>query len=270
MAATSGVTTLALTDHDTTDGIDEAAETARLVGVNLIVGIELSTFVVEPVTGIRRGVHLLGYGFDHHDDNFHENLSAIQHSRSARNERLFHRLGELGVPVDRGRVHDIAGAGSVGRPHFAQALVEAGHVSDTDAAFTEFLGDGAPAWIPRVEVELAQAIALIHHAGGVASWAHPPVDQCTSMRELQQRFDPIIPAFVEAGIDGIEAWYPRFSPTQRTNFARYVENIGLIPTGGSDFHGDYRPNISLGTGSGDLIVPSSVVESLQFHFTNTK
>ena len=219
-AAAQGVTALALTDHDTVDGVGPASDAAAPLGLRLIPGIEISTWHT-------REIHVLGYFVDP----AHARLRAVTaRQRIARVERVREiagRLAALGIPLDA--VLAQAGPGNVGRPHIATALLEGGHVRDRDDAFDRLLGAGKPAYVPASRLPASDAIALIHEAGGVAVLAHPGVEN----------IDHALPDLARAGLDGLECAHPAHDAATTQRYRRLAQRNGLAPTGGSDFHHPY-------------------------------
>jgi predicted metal-dependent phosphoesterase TrpH len=225
LAHSRGVTTLALTDHDSTDGLPEALAVGAALGLRVIPGIELSTDVPGA------SIHVLGLFLDYRDLAFQE---AIQHFRSARLTRaqqMCDALAALGAPISVARVFEIAGEGSVGRPHVAQALLEAGHIQSIEEAFERFIGRNGPAYFEGFRMEPVQAVDLVHRIGGLAVWAHPV--------ELDGRdWRDFLPLLIGAGIDGLEAYYSRdYGPDTPRELLEACTRHGLVPTVGSDFHG---------------------------------
>ncbi|HZS00721.1 MAG TPA: PHP domain-containing protein [Chloroflexota bacterium] len=221
-AHANGVRTLAVTDHDNTDGLAEARAEAAALGLTLIPGIELSTDL-GPV-----GVHILGYFLRYDDPGFQARLAPMRDDRLNRAYGMVARLGELGYPISIERVLEIAGEGSVGRPHIAQALLEAGHVGSIAEAFDRFIADHGPAYVERMKLTPQDAIALIHAYGGVASVAHP---------YDAPDVDGLIAELVAAGLDGIETYYQGYGPERVEHLLALTRQYGLVPTGGSDYHG---------------------------------
>ncbi len=210
-----------VTDHDTVDGLAETEVQARSRGLTLVPGIELSA--------IWRGVelHILGYFVDSTDEAL---LTFLRERREARRTRLrtmLSRLHALGVAVDPEEVLALAQDGNVGRPHLARVLVQRGFVVTTDEAFDRYLAEGRPAYVPRPDVTVQDAIRVIHEAGGLASLAHPG---------LHSR-DAAIPEVVAAGLDALEVYHVTHSPGVTAHYRRLAERQGILVTGGSDFHG---------------------------------
>jgi predicted metal-dependent phosphoesterase TrpH len=221
-AHANGVRTLAVTDHDNTDGLVEAQGEADALGLTLIPGIELSTDL-GPI-----GVHVLGYFLRYDDPAFQARLLPMRDDRLNRAYGMVERLADLGFPVSIERVLEIAGEGSVGRPHVAQALLEAGHVASINEAFDRFLADHGPAYVERMKLTPQDAIALIHAHGGVTSVAHP---------YDAPDVDALIAELVAAGLDGIETYYQGYGPERVEHLLALTRRYDLVPTGGSDYHG---------------------------------
>ena len=232
-AAGMGFAAVALTDHDTMAGVGEAMMAASSLGVELIPACELSTLDGD------RQIDLLAYGISPADTGFGALLHQVRSGRLGRAEGMVQRLNDLGYPVSWERVREIAGGENVGRPHVARAMIEAGVVPDLKSAFTrEFIADGGRCYVQRVKITPAEAIERIHASGGVAVAAHPGRTRLS---------DADVEILVVAGLDGLEAYYPRHRPADVTRFERAAERHGLLLTGGSDDHGDINEGRLLGT-----------------------
>jgi predicted metal-dependent phosphoesterase TrpH len=222
LAARHGVRVLAVTDHDSTSGVREAMDEARgLPSLEIVPGLEINC----DVPGAE--VHVLGYCVDWEAAWFQQFLGAQQEERRQRVYRIAARLAELGVPIDPDAVFALVKEGSAGRPHVAQAMVDRGHVQSVREAFDRYLSLNGPANVPRKRLTPAEAVRIIRRARGVPVLAHPG---------LANR-DELIPELVEAGLLGIEAFYPEHSAGQITAYREMCGRLGLIATGGSDFHG---------------------------------
>ncbi len=236
VAGDRGLDVIALTDHDTMNGLDEASDAAAELDVELVPGIELST-VYEG-----KGVHILCYYPDPDDAALRRELDRLRDERSRRGERMVEKLQALGYPVTFERVRQIAQGGNVVRPHVAQALVEAGIVPTIKDAFTEeFIGAGGRAYVEKDALHPLPAIELIHRAGGVSVLAHPGTS-----REVSPVSDMLIAEFAAAGLDGIEAAHPDHPPDLEANYVALAERLGLFWTGSSDCHGAIYEPIRLG------------------------
>ena len=252
-AAEAGMAAIALADHDNVDGIDEAQEAGRQLGVAVIAAVELSSQWES-----YQDIHLLGYGFDHHDPELRSELESFRDFRAGRNLQIIEQVnkklaGEGRAPIDPAAVRHQAG-GTLGRPHIAQALLEAGYVDDNDAAFERYL---VPCNVPKRFFPLDQAIALIHRCGGVAVLAHPPY--ITRDRfELEQ----LVKLFATFELDGIEAYNNGATLEDIDWTIRLARKYQLIVTGGSDFHGTKGSDVEIGCGFGRLSIPFRCVEEI--------
>ena len=243
-AAARGVQVQALSDHDTLAGIAEAVSVGERTGVRIIPSTELNT---ESEWG---DVHILGYFMDPADAALEARLRWLRDNRGRRIELMVERLNAQGHPVSLDRVLQIAGGGALGRPHLAQALFEAGHVPSYDAAFDTLISKDAPAYVSRIGLTPHEAVALVVAHGGVASLAHP---------FTVIGLDELLPQLVAEGLAGIETYYGSHSPAWTTRCLRLAGRYGLIPTGGSDFHGrgDH------GTDLGGTFVPPETIAALE-------
>jgi len=224
-AAAAGVAVMGVTDHDTTAGIVAASDAARVRGIEVIAGIE--------VTALENGrdVHVLGYFVDETHAELERFLSRQRAQRVARVHAIAERLAELGMPIEMTPFltpADEAGGRSVGRPLVARQMIAAGYVSDTREAFDRWLATGRPAFVPRAGPSAEDVIAIIHAAGGLASLAHP----------AQTRVDTRIADYVAAGLDAVEAFHPDHDEAATARYRRLASDLKLLTTGGSDFHGD--------------------------------
>jgi predicted metal-dependent phosphoesterase TrpH len=236
---------IALTDHDTMDGVPAAQEAADALGIELISGCELSTLDGE------RQVDLLAYGTSPQDAEFAAVLATLRGGRLGRAWSMVQKLNELGYPVSWTRVQEIAGSENVGRPHVALAMVEAGVVGTVKAAFTaEFIGDGGRCYVQRVKISPEQGIRAVHAAGGVAVAAHPGRTGLT---------DSDIERLTSAGLDGLEAYYPQHLASDTARFLQRASEHRLLVTGGSDDHGTRHEGQLMGS----ICLPYEYVERLK-------
>ena len=241
-AAAVGVRVLGLTDHDTVAGVEETACLGTKAGIRVIPGVEFSTSLQLGVETVRRvPLHILGYLVDPAEEELVDTLAFHAQARVRRMRRMVDRLGASGLPVAVERVLALAGVGTVGRVHVAQALVEAGHATDISDAFGRLIGRGSPAYVPRAPVDTEGAIRLIRGAGGVPVLAHP-------MDYLGQiDLDLLLGRLVPAGLAGLEADYGGYDAATRATLKATAARHGLLTTGGSDFHGsDVKPDRPLG------------------------
>ena len=232
MALDLGLSVIAITDHDSVEGVDDALDGARGTSLMVIPGVELS--VLGPSGG---DAHVLGYLMSHHSPALGVALARLRDARHERAHLMVDRLRSEGHAIDMERVMGHAGTGAVGRVHVARALVDIGSVPTIERAFAELIGRRGPFYVHKQTLDPAEALAAIHAAGGVAVLAHPGVSG----------EDALIP-LVDAGLDGIEVYHAEHSASQRQHFASLANRYGLIATGGSDFHGPGMRSASLGAG----------------------
>ena len=249
-ASLKGLKAVAITDHDAWDAIEPTAALAFKVGIEVIPGIELST----TIDGAE--IHILGYFIDYRQEAFQRRVLHFKDARVERARQMVARLAELGVRIEIDRVLEIAGTGSVGRPHVARALAEEGYVGSTDEAFTRYLGNGCPAYVPKNFLSPAESFDLIHSVGGLAFFAHPGIENK----------DELIGQFRHQGLDGLEAWHSKHSASQTKAYLQLALQNGLLVCGGSDCHGDNLMN----NGGGSLKVPYSAVEEMRARLAQIK
>lgn len=248
----AGLSALALTDHDTLEGLPRFLACQARTPLRLIPGIELSCRFLG------RELHILGLFVNPDDRVFQARLQHRRHQREARNAALLERLAALGLPVDWERIHARAPGGLVSRTHFALALAERGYVATPQEAFQRYLSEGAPAHVPLEELQPRTAATWIREAGGVAALAHPG-------RFHGGRFiwDQALVDLKEQGIQAIEVYYSEHAPQQEQTFLALAQRLGLAPCGGSDYHGKAKPGLTLGRGWGNLRVPRTCLEALE-------
>lgn len=237
---------LALTDHDTSGGLQEAAEAAKTQGIDFIPGVEINT----DISGGE--VHVLGYFIEYQRPEFQATLQVLRDARERRGERMVELLNEEGVSITWERVREIA-KGAVGRPHVAKALMEAGYVQSIGEAFDKYIGKGCPAYVPRYKLTPVDAVHLILSANGLPVMAHPIT--LPGLDELRTW----LPGLREAGLVGLETYYGPYTPEEEQELHALADEYHLIPTGGTDFHG---PGIHP-TPLGGRYVPYDAVERLK-------
>ena len=243
-AAARGVTIQALSDHDTLSGVAEAAAEGARLGMRIIPATELNT---ESEWG---DVHVLAYFVDPNDAAFEERMKWLRENRGRRIELMVEKLNELGHPVSLARVREIAQGGSLGRPHLAQALFEAGHVPTYDSAFDTLLSKESPAYVSRVGLAPLEAVELVRKHNGVPALAHPGT---------VLRLEELLPQLVSAGLAGIECYYGSHTAAWTAHCIGLAAQHGLVPTGGSDFHGRGDHGADLG----GVFVPPENIAALE-------
>jgi 3',5'-nucleoside bisphosphate phosphatase len=252
-----GIEALAISDHDTFAGFDQALPVAQSRGLDLVCGIELSTRV--PGTKVRT-VHLLGYFLRQPPSpEFREWLGELIAGRRDRNQRLIASLHQQGIDIELGEVEKL-GRTLTGRPHFARLLIQKGYVRSFDEAFRRYLGELAPSYVERYAPYVKAAIQRVVEAGGLPVLAHP-IRLGFRDTEAEEKF---IVELRDAGLRGIEVFHSDHGPREVERYAGIARKYNLAVSGGSDFHGEVKPQISLGTGyDGNLNIPKSVLESLR-------
>ena len=252
LAGEAGVSALALTDHDTLEGLPEAIAAGEAASVRVVPGCELSLEVEQGT------LHLLVLFLEGDDGPLQSRLGALRAGRDDRNLRIVDALVAEGLDVSIDEVLDVAGGGSVGRPHVAAVLMEKGYVTSIQDAFDRWLAKGRPGYVERDRLHPDEAIELAHASGAVAVAAHP-----FSVVDDADALDRFIAELAALGLDGIEVEYGRYDADQRTELARVAARHGLAPSGGSDYHGAYKPGLAVGTGLGDLNVPDAWLDDLE-------
>jgi len=243
-AKKAGLNSIAITDHDVIDGIEEAVAEGKKLGVEVIPGIEFTTEIPDAE------IHILGYYIDYKLPKLAQTLEKIQKDRVARIYKIIDKLGKIGIKLDPDKVFEIAGHGSAGRPHIARALISEEHVRNIREAFSKYLSHGGPAYVKHFRLTPEEAIKLILEAKGVPVFAHPAVSNC----------DEIIPDLVAAGLKGIEVFYSGHSKEKEKHYLGLAEKYNLLATGGTDFHGLANGReIELG----DVAVPDELVAKLK-------
>lgn len=252
-AARLGLTVLAITDHDSVAGIPEARAAGAACGVEIIPGVEINT----DVPGAE--AHVLGYFIDHRDQELEAKLAALREGRVGRARRMAEVLTGMGAPVRFERILEIAGEGAVGRPHVAQALLEAGHVTSYGQAFDQYIGRNSPAYVERAKFTPAEACALICRARGLPVLAHPVFFDRYGKIKVRFDEDGLLPEMMAQGLAGIEVYYNGYDAITIEHLLGVARRHNLIVTGGTDFHGLRQGDQDLG----GVYVPRKVVRRLK-------
>jgi predicted metal-dependent phosphoesterase TrpH len=244
-AASLGIEVLSITDHDTTEGIPAALTQAKRWGITVVPGVEIST-----ISG-QTEIHLLGYFVNAEHPELQALLARTRQARRERAQQMLLRLSKLGLPIEWERVVEVSGGGgSIGRPHVAATLLEAGHVSSYDEAFNLWIGRGCPAYVERYKLAPDEAISLVKRSGGLPVLAHPYICNRNGVPKIALDLKHWLPQLRDAGLEGLEIYYPNYPRRTSRRLLTLAIQHGLLITGGSDFHGGM-----MGNGLGSVAVP---------------
>jgi len=254
LAKGKGLRAISITDHDTVDGNQEAIKAGTEIGLEVVPGVEIS------VEWKGRPVHMLGYYIDVANEVLQLTLQNLIDFREERNPQIIKRLNSLGLNISYEEVKAIAADGrAIGRPHFAQVMVEKGYVKNGDEAFKKYLKRGGPAYVEKKRLTPHEGIQLIKNASGIPVLAHPYNIDGIKNKDLEH----FILLFKGMGIEGIEVFYPLHNPQQTLQLKTFAEKNGLYITGGTDFHGEQKPDIQLGSGFGALSIPYKLISKMR-------
>lgn len=251
---------IAITDHDSIDGLAEAEAAAQLHGIELVNGVEVATYYGDGIE-----IHLLGLLIDSRSTEIKEKLSALKKAREQRNIEIFDRLEKLGFAMNLSEMKTEPRFDRISRAHFALYLYDKGYVSTTEEAFRKYLSPGGKAYVRRPLLQTAEIIAMIKNAGGVPVLAHPTLYGLDF-----PGIEKMIVTLKGLGLAGIEAIYSMYTVFQEAELRRLAKKYDLSITGGSDFHGEVKKNIGLGIGRGRLRVPYSVLEDLRHQLKSSE
>jgi predicted metal-dependent phosphoesterase TrpH len=252
-AKAKGLQAIAITDHDTIDGCEEGLLEGQRIGFEVIPGIEISA---EHSPG---SMHILGFFLDIHHPLLNERLEYLQKARAERNPKMVAKLNQLGIEVTYEEVLKASGGGQVGRPHFANVLLEKKVVRSFQEAFDRFLKKGAPAYVDKFRFTSKEALHFIHEARGVAVLAHPNTLGVNGYSELEK----VILRLVDEGLQGIEVYYPEHSSAEVAQYKSLADRYHLLSTGGTDYHGIEKNELDIGVGRGEMKLPYSIVENMK-------
>lgn len=250
-AKEAGLKALALTDHDTIGGLDAFLKAGEALELNVIPGVEIS------VDHCGQEMHILGYYIDHTNPSLNAGLEDLQAFRNERNPRIIKLLQEAGLDITIEEIKAKAGGKVLGRPHFAAVMVEKGFVNSIQEAFDVYLAKGGKAFVPKEKLLPAEGIALIRKAGGLPVLAHPKY-----LKEKGEALRLLLADLKIMGLAGLEVYYTTHSREERQEYLDFASQLGLLVTGGTDYHGENKPQIQLGLGEGDLAVPDDLVAKL--------
>ena len=248
---------IAITDHDTLDGSKSALSIGIPPSVKFLTGVEISS-EPPPSFSSAGSFHILGYAVDVDHPQLNHTLSMLRDSRNRRNPQILKLLSLFGIKITLDEVRNLAGNSQPGRPHIAQLMVKKGYVPSIDAAFDEYLGNGKPAYVDRFRFECEDTIKAILKAGGIPVLAHPLL---LGIKE-NDILEDMIAVLTEMGLKGIEVYYPEHTKNLIEYYSRLASHYNLLMTGGTDFHGDIKPEIKMGIGKGNFFVPYELYEKL--------
>ena len=253
-AKEAGLSAIALTDHDTVEGVEEALFAGEEFGVRVIPGVEMSA-------DFKTEMHILGYHVNIRSAEFADYMKIMREFRRYRNEETARLLSEAGAPVTFEEAKSVAGGDTVGRVHFAMVMVEKGIVSSVKEGFQKWLSVGKPGYFQKQKFSPGDVIRIIKDAGGVAVLAHPKL-----LAIPIGEYDPLFADLKEMGLVGVECLYNSHTDEERDFFLALTRKHGLCPTGGSDFHGQNKPHVKIGKVYGDQDIPYSILEQLESYF----
>lgn len=257
LAVGNGLKGLSLTDHDTVEGVNEVKRLGEQAGLTVLTGVEISTTLRQHT------LHILGYGINADDPQLHRWLLPLQQGRERRNAAILGKLHALGIDITAEEIEEISRCGQTGRPHIARLLVAKGVVDSFEAAFRQYLGRNKPAWEGRFSYSAAETISMIHRVGGVAVLAHP------GQLDPEIRLQPaLIRELSLRGLDGVEIYYPTHTRKMMKKLKAIAAELGLLVTGGSDFHGMTRPAHRLAGRAHGFCPPSALLEPITARLTS--
>ncbi len=248
---------IAITDHDSVDGAKAAVCSGIPPSLKFITGVEISA---NPPTmnGVMGSFHILGYGIDPDNTVLNQTLTVLQQARTDRNPKIIQCLNGMGFRISLSELTGRFGDGPLGRPHIAQLMIEKGYAATIDEVFDRYIGKGKPAYVDKFRVECDHAIGIINDAGGVPVLAHPGLLNLKNHAALES----LLTTLKAMGLKGMEVYYPEHTPSTTRQYAALADKLDLLVTGGTDFHGDVKPEIQMGSGTGDLHVPYELFEKL--------
>ncbi|MGN0205147.1 MAG: PHP domain-containing protein [Coprococcus sp.] len=251
-AKEAGLRAVALTDHDTTEGLAEARQAAEETDIELVCGVELAAWQDKTE------LHIVGLDIDEKQPEFLAAMKEMQQIREDRNRKMIELMANAGVDITLEKLHEKEGAGVLTRANFARYLVSVGFVTSIDEAFKRYLDNGRPFYLPRKKITPERAITLIKSAGGIPVLAHPML-----YRLGKQTLEKYVCLLKEMGLEGMEVYYSTNTPSDDLYLSHLANRYDLKYSGGSDFHGTYKPHIKIGTGKGRLVISYDILEKLR-------
>lgn len=251
-AMNAGLRAVALTDHDTTDGLAEARLEAENIGIELVCGVELAAWQDKTE------LHIVGLDVDDTQPEFLAAMKEMQQIREERNRRMIALMSDAGVDITPEKLQEQEGSGVLTRANFADYLVSVGFVKSIKEAFDRYLDNGKPFYLPRTKITPERAITLIRSAGGIPILAHPMLYKLG-----KTTLEKYVGILKEQGLEGMEVYYSANTPSDDIYLSHLANHLGLKYSGGSDFHGTFKPHIQIGKGRGRLVVPYEILEKLR-------
>jgi 3',5'-nucleoside bisphosphate phosphatase len=257
LAQKLNIAAISITDHDTLEGSINALSCGIPPSVKFLTGVEIGADPPDSFS-LSGSFHILGYAVGVHHPDLNQTLSKLKKSRENRNPRILKLLSGLGIEITFDELRNLAEDSQLGRPHIASLMVKKGYVPSIDAAFDQYLGHGKPAYVDRFRFGCEDTIRIILDAGGIPVLAHP------MLLGIKQKdiFEDLIAVLTEMGMRGIEVYYPEHTRDLVAYYNRLAHRHDLLITGGTDFHGDIKPEIKMGSGTGDLYIPYELYEKL--------
>jgi predicted metal-dependent phosphoesterase TrpH len=252
LARETGLAAVAVTDHDTVDGAPRALAAGKESGTEVVPGVEISA-EFNPGT-----MHMLGYFIDPEHPALTGPLFELQDARQRRNPRIVESLNNMGFGLTMDEVEQAAGGGQVGRPHFARVMVDKGYAADVQEVFDKYLAKGGPAYVEKFRLTPEECISMIRRAGGLPVLAHP-----FTLRLEDGELADLVDRLKSEGLEGLEVLYSEHTPEMADKYLNLARRLELLPTGGSDYHGPSKPDVSLGRGMGDLAVPYQFLDDMK-------
>ena len=254
-ASDLGIAAIALTDHDTLSGLGEFMRECETYGVGCVPGVEFSSGVKGEESF---PVHILGYYFDPESRIMREVFAQMQEDRRQLHYQYMEKINAAGFTITEEEIKAVAPVGGVGRAHYARVMMDRGYVSSVKEGFEKYFNVGMPLYIERKVLDPKEAVSIIHEAGGAAFFAHPHQTKLSD-----EKVFAFMKEMRDAGLDGIEGYYSEFTPEMGKKYRAMASTLGLLLSGGSDYHAEMKPHIELGIGTGDLFVPRELLEPIR-------
>lgn len=252
LASEKGLSAISVTDHDTTDGIDEAVSAGIEFNIEVVPGIELSCALDK------KEIHILGYYIDYRNKEFSDRLNELKKVRDNRNDMIAEKFNAMGIPVSMKEMHEMYPDAIITRAHFASYIYEKGYAGSIKEVFDRYLNDNGPCFVAREKLNPAETINMIHKTGGLAFLAHP-----VRYRLGKSELEKTVKLLAEYGLDGLEAVYSTYTLSDETQIRMLAKENRLIISGGSDFHGSNKPFIELGKVKGHPAIPYDILSNIK-------